>query len=128
MINLQRKEQDLVLISRPYIKSKKSQSRYDALFSQFFTESTYQSKKVSLNRIFNYLYKYTNVNSINYIQKKTLIKYLKHHKRRDFIEVSFDQVIKDIKNFLFFLENNKHVKRVPTIDLSVGNYELWNSI
>jgi hypothetical protein len=81
----------------------------------------------SLDRIFWFVYEYTDICNVESIKTDTLIEYLKYHHLEKFKQISFSQAVKDVKNFL-----NVRNKLISTstlkMDLSVQNYYLWTRI
>lgn len=76
--------------------------------------------------IFHFLYYIKNIDSVLDIDEVVLIDYIKYHKCKNFTDRSFQYVIKDIKNFLKFLEENHwYLKNIPRIDFSTENFHFW---
>ena len=102
--------------------------RYELLFEQFQIETydfLHKDMQQSLDRIFSYIYNYTDIMYIEYIDKDTLYEYIKYHRSKKVEEIHFIEVISDVKKFLFYLQDIKKIKNVPKIDLSVKNFNLW---
>lgn len=107
----------------------KSMVRYTTLADQFSLDKCnpfYPIINESLERIFNYIYEYTDIMYIEFINETVLYKYIKHY--NDCGNNYFQQAIRDVKNYLFFLKCIKKKKDVPCVDLSVQNLELWKKI
>ncbi|MBU8880844.1 hypothetical protein BGM26_17975 [Bacillus sp. FJAT-29790] len=102
--------------------------RYNVLKSQFQHEYIESNMEQSLERICLFLYHHTNIYYLSFVNEKTLLDYLKYHRSISFEIIPFVRVVKDIKNFLFFLQNNKNEGRVPTIDLTVWNFDDWTRL
>ncbi|WP_071392827.1 hypothetical protein [Bacillus tuaregi] len=101
----------------------KKQFQLDAY--HIFQTETYQS----LHRILNYVYLNTDIVYIQFIDEEILYGYMNYHRKNHFIEISFSQVMKDIKNYLSFLENDKQMKQcIPKVDLSLRNHPLWTEL
>jgi hypothetical protein len=107
----------------------RNKMRYELLTEQFRIdqyEFIYNEFQHSLDRIFSYIYNYTDVMYIEFINKSILYDYMKyHHKLKD---IAFIEMIMDVKKFLFFLEGIKKIKNVPKLDLSVKNFSLWSKL
>ncbi|WP_071392625.1 hypothetical protein [Bacillus tuaregi] len=103
--------------------------RYKWLKKQFqYCKSPLAYKDIdnSLERILFYVYSYTNINYIEFIDDKVLYNYIKTHRLNNFREINFVTAISDVKNYLLFIEANKELKEYkPEIDLSVKNFSLW---
>lgn len=105
--------------------------RYELLFEQFQIKSYdlfYEDLQQSLDRLFSYVYNYTDIMYIEFIDKDTLYDYIKYHRSKKEREIHFIEIISDIKNFLFYLKVIKKIKNVPKIDLSVKNFNLWTKL
>ena len=105
--------------------------RYELLFEQFQIKSYdlfYQDLQQSLDRLFSYIYNYTDIMYIEYIDKDTLYDYIKYHRSKKVMEIQFIEIISDVKKFLFYLEGIKKIRHVPKIDLSVKNFNLWTKL
>ncbi len=111
----------------------KNDVRYELLVDEFRLpreKSAFYSKELmsSLELIFSYVYNFTDVYYIDSIDEELLYSYIKHHGKRNFKEVSFIKATKDIKNFLYFLNNIKGLKNVPKVNLSINNISLWSKL
>ncbi|WP_428909730.1 hypothetical protein [Niallia sp. Krafla_26] len=111
----------------------KNEKRYEILAKEF----TFPSDKVayysieiknSLDRILAYVFNYTDIFYIRSIDENLLCDYIKHHSKNNFNQVSFDEVLKDTKNFLYFSKYIKGIKSVPKMNLSVSNFSLWTQL
>ncbi len=81
----------------------------------------------SLDRIFWFVYEYTDICNVESIKTETLIEYLKYHHLEKFKQISFSQAVKDVKHFLYV--RNRHISTSTLkIDLSVQSYYLWTRI
>ena len=60
----------------------------------------------SLDRIFWFVYEYTDIGNVESIKSDTLIEYLKYHHLEKFKQINFSQAVKDVKYFLYV--RNKH--------------------
>ena len=108
----------------------KNKMRYELLFEQFQLNTYdlfYKDMQLSLDRLFSYIYNYTDIMYIEFIDKNTLYDYIKYH-RSKVREIHFIEIISDVKKFLFYLEDIKKYKNVPKIDLSVKNFSLWSKL
>lgn len=107
--------------------------RYEMLYRQFQVPNDEQTKyheklECSLNRVFKYIYYYTNIMYIEFINRETLYNYIRFHCSKEFKEVAFTEVIRDVKNFLYFLKYIKKIHHVPKVNLAVENVCLWTEI
>jgi site-specific recombinase XerD len=110
------------------MKDFKNINRYQMLIGQFQADcDVCERMKRSLERVFLYVYTYTNIYYIEFINEKVLINYIKFHCSRNFKETSIIEIIKDVKNFIDFLER-KGVKNTPKVDLSVKNFSFWTRL
>ena len=108
----------------------KDEWRTNLLVKQFqLDKSTWAFKgiKKSLTHIYEYVSLCTNIVYIEFIDEEILYNYIKYHSLNYFNEISFRQVIHDVKNYILFLEVNRY-EYIPKVDLSVKNYELWTSL
>lgn len=81
----------------------------------------------SLDRIFWFVYEYTDICNVESIKSDTLIEYLKYHHLEKFKQINFSQAIKDVKHFLNV--RNKYISTSTLkVDLSVQSYYLWTRI
>ncbi len=106
----------------------RNSAHYTLLAEQFRMDESdpfYQLINDSLKRFFDFIYHYTDLVFIDFIDESTIYEYIRYHKKTGFKHVSFQQVIKDVKAFLFFLKYIKNKKHVPPVDLSLKNYSLW---
>lgn len=120
-----------ILKRRMDLINKDNSFRYEFLSKQFYVseENPYYFKvSNSLNRVFDYIYHCTDLMYIEFIDEEILYEYIKYHRRKNFKKVSFPQVIKDIKNYVFFLNNIKRFDYIPKVNLSTENYYLWLKI
>ena len=102
--------------------------RYELLLEQFQIDTYhlfYKDLQQSLDRLFSYVYNYTDIMYIEFIDKDTLYDYIKYHRSKKEREIHFIEIISDVKKFLFYLKGIKKIKDVPKIDLSVKNFNLW---
>ncbi len=100
--------------------------RYELLAEQFRIdqyEFINNELQHSLDRLFSYIYNYTDFMYIEFIDKSTLYDYMKYHQKLK--DIHFIEIIMDVKKFIFFLEDIKRIKNVPKVDLSVKNFSLW---
>lgn len=108
----------------------KDEWRTNLLVKQFqlhkFTRA-FKTIKKSLTRIFEYVSLRTNIVYIEFIDEEVLYNYINYHRLNHFNEIGFEQVIRDIKNYITFLEKNRY-EYIPEVDLSVKNYKLWTSL
>lgn len=79
-----------------------------------------------LHRIFSFVYYYTNITKISSVREDTLLSYLQFHCSNQFEELSFYQVLKDIRIFILYLEATDNIKL--DVDLSIKNVYLWTMI
>ena len=100
-------------------------SRYDLLLSQFQEDGLGLKAQQSLDRIFSFVYEYTDIHYLVFLRQETLTDYLKFHCSRNFEVISFMQAVEDIKTLQAFMEKKKEIKSVPKIDLSLQNLNLW---
>jgi hypothetical protein len=103
----------------------KNKMRYELLLEQFqFDKSVpgYWEFKNSLNGIFSYIYHYTDIMYIESIDEEVLYNYIKFHCSQTVKENNFVKSVKDVKRFLIFLKNNKKVKQIPKVDLSLKSF------
>lgn len=100
--------------------------RLDLLRKQIYIDpSIDQSGKItnSLERIVYFLYEYTNIKFIDFVDEYILYQYIKQNKVNN-----FDETIKDVKNLLFYLKYIKKSPYIPKIDLSTHNFALWKEL
>lgn len=105
--------------------------RYSTLVDQFYIDESnpfYLKLKDPLKRLFFYIYNYTDIMFLDFIDEKAIYGYIKYQRGMDFKNTSFQQSIKDVKAFLFFLKYIKSKKQMPDINLSVGNYLFWDRL
>ena len=105
--------------------------RYELLYEQFQLNTYdlfHKDMQLSLDRLFSYIYNYTDVMYIEFIDKNTLYDYIKFHRSKKVREIHFIEIISDVRKFLFYLEDIKKMKNVPKIDLSVKNFSLWSKL
>ncbi|WAA12061.1 hypothetical protein [Fervidibacillus halotolerans] len=110
------------------MKTLKETTRYELLVKQFQIKSYspfLQQLHHSLDRILFYVYTYTNIYFIEFIDEKVLYSYIKYHREKNFAEVSFTEVLKDINNFLYFLKYEKKMTDIPKVDLTMNNMHFW---
>ena len=81
----------------------------------------------SLDRIFWFVYEYTDICNVESIKTDTLIEYLKYHHLEKFKQISFSQAVKDVKHFLD-VRNKLISTSTLKMDLSVQSYYLWTRI
>lgn len=115
---------------REHLARGKNRKRQIKIESQFSFSQKLENTDVqeSLLRISSFIIKYTNINYIHLVTEKTLIDYIKHHKSKEFNEIPFQQVIKDIKCLFFYLRNYGHIDYQKKIDLSLENFHFWTKI
>ena len=108
--------------------------RKERLKSQFQHQLKYNVKltnlkhpRNSLDRIFWFVYEYTDICNVESIKSDTLIEYLKYHHLEKFKQISFSQAVKDVKHFLN-VRNKCIFTSTLKIDLSIQNYYLWTRI
>ena len=111
----------------------KNEMRYEILANQFNFPSDkafYYDSELhhSLERIFSYLFHFTDVYYIEYIDENQLYSYIEHHGKTNFKTVSFVEALRDIKSFLNFSKYTKGLKKVPEINLSLNNFPLWTKL
>jgi hypothetical protein len=78
----------------------------------------------SLDRLFWFVYIYTDICTIESIKTDTLFEYLKYHHLEEFKLISFSQAVKDVNYFLFVRNKNISTSTLK-VDLSLQNYNLW---
>lgn len=103
----------------------KNQTRYELLLSQFKIDSKtplYKEYNETLERIFTYIYNYTDIMYIEDIDEETLYNYIEYQMKKRNNKNNFVNVIKDVKKFLYFLKNIKKVKTIPDVDLSINSF------
>ena len=103
----------------------KNKMRYELLLEQFQFKKVipyYWEFKNSLNRIFSYIYQYTDIMYIEFIDEEVLHKYIKFHCSRTVKRSNFVESVKDVKRFLVFLKNTKKVKKIPKVNLSLKGF------
>ena len=108
--------------------------RKERLKYQFQNQLKYKVKltnlkhpRNSLDRIFWFVYEYTDICNVESIKTDTLIEYLKYHHLEKFKQISFSQAVKDVKYFLNV--RNKHISTSTLkMDLSIQSYYLWTRI
>lgn len=109
----------------------KDSIRYTTLVDQFYIDKSnpfYFKIKDSLERFFAYIYNYTDIMFLDFIDEKAIYGYIMHHKRMGFKNITFQQTVKDVKTYLFFLKCVKSKKQIPSVNLSIGNYLLWSRL
>ena len=109
----------------------RNKMRYELLLEQFQINSYAvldKNMQHSLDRLFSYIYHYTDIMYIEYIDKHTLYDYIKYHRSKKEKEIHLIEIISDIKKFLFYLKVIKKIRNVPKIDLSVKNVSLWSEL
>lgn len=113
-----------------HLQSLRETSRHQLLAQQFsFETSTLGDEEIqeSLERIFTYVYSYTNIWYIDFIDEGTLYNYIK--KQQELPDgVDFYQAVRDVKNYLYFLRYIKRSRNIPDIDLSIQNLLLWTKM
>ena len=113
------------------VKLLRNNMRYDLLLDQFKIDKNMivpNEIKDSLQRIFSYIYHQTDILYVEFIDEKVLNNYIKSHHANHFSEVCFTQCIRDIKNFIYYLEKIKGKKHLPRVDLSVQNLSFWERL
>lgn len=108
-------------------------ARYELLALQFKVPSQNsnllnQRQKEALNRIFDYIYHHTDIFYLEFVNKEILYTYIKSVCSDNSSQMNIAEAVKDVKSFLFFMENIKKNSSIPDIDLSVNNLELWNEL
>ena len=81
----------------------------------------------SFDRLFLFIYEYTDISYIESIKKDMLLEYLRYHHLEKFNCISFTQAVKDIKSFLYVRNNNISTSTLD-IDFSIQNYYSWTRI
>lgn len=81
------------------------------------------STQMSLNRFYTFILEHTDIVFITFIMKDSFINYISYHQSNGFSNMTFAQVIKDIRIMISYLKNFKmwDIK----VDLSLLNYNLW---
>ena len=108
--------------------------RKERLKSQFQHQLKYKVKltnlehpRNSLDRIFWFVYEYTDICNVESIKSDILIEYLKYHHLEKFKQINFSQAVKDVKHFLNV--RNKYISTSTLkMDLSIQSYYLWTRI
>ena len=109
----------------------KNKMRYELLFEQFQLnpyDLFYKDMQLSLDRLFSYIYNYTDVMYIEFIDKNTLYDYIKYHRSKKVREIHFIEIISDVKEISLLFRGYQENKNVPKIDLSVKNFSLWSKL
>lgn len=111
----------------------KNDVRYEILAEQFSFPSDkviYCTKEIknSLGRIFSFMFNFSDVYYLENIDEKLLYNYIKYHGKVDFNNVSLVEVLRDVKNFFYFLKIIKGHRDVPEINLSINNFYLWSQL
>jgi hypothetical protein len=78
----------------------------------------------SLDRIYTYVIESTNVKNIVFVQGDILMGYIAYQCHQGFKNISFSQTIKDIKHFIYFMEDIKNIK-CNKMDYSLQNINFW---
>lgn len=91
-------------------------------FYRYYKHLTLEMTK-SLDRIYNYICYHTSISYIEFIDAKILEDYIKYHISKGFCDVSFEQVIKDVKRLKIFL--CIFYKHHINFDVSCNNFHLW---
>ncbi|MFD5853715.1 hypothetical protein ACFWGC_26640 [Cytobacillus pseudoceanisediminis] len=84
-----------------------------------------QNIQESLNRIFDYVSQFTNILFIQFVDAKVLKSYLQYHHEYKFTKISFQDAMKDIRHFKFYLINLYGVELNLEVDFSIHNFNLW---
>ncbi|MBO0992226.1 hypothetical protein [Bacillus sp. SD088] len=105
-------------------------SRFDVLQSQFKVDDLGipSKKQESLDRMFHFLYEYSDLLYLSFIREEVLIQYLHYHAKKHFKILPFCEVIKDIKFFTWFLKNRKEINCVVNLDLTLLHVDLWKEL
>lgn len=104
----------------------KNNMRYEILEKQFFYSKISRTIEESNQRIFTYVYNYTDIYYLEDLEVSTLYDYIHYSVSNN--NISLLVHIKDIKNFLFYLEKIVHMVDIPKVDLSLTNISLWGDI
>ena len=107
----------------------KNPIRYELLAKQFHIEKTTfinRTLKESHDRIFSYIYCYTDIYYLKDIDSTTLYDYIKFQSMNQNKKSRITEVIKDIKYFLLFLRKYHQLK--INLNLSLNNLALWSNI
>ena len=78
----------------------KNKMRYELLFEQFQLNTYdlfYKDMQLSLDRLFSYIYNYTDIMYIEFIDKNTLYDYIKYHRSKKVREIHIIEIISDVK-------------------------------
>lgn len=105
--------------------------RYNLLEEQFHVEhSPFFNNEIkdSIERIFSFIYHQTDIYYLDCIDSSTLYQYIQYHLSVSIENRSFIKIIKDVKNYLYFIEKLKKANKVPNIDLSLKNIALWETM
>jgi len=100
----------------------KNSFRYDSLVKEFYMEKVTfinMEKKQSYERILDFVYHHTDIYYIEHIESNTLYEYIRYHLLNSYNQLTFTDIIKDIKHFLYFLKYVRKLKAIPHIDLSL---------
>ncbi|KRG15057.1 hypothetical protein ACA30_07700 [Virgibacillus soli] len=105
-------------------------SRFDVLQSQFRVDDLGipPEKQKILDRLFHFLYEYTDLLYLSFIREEVLIQYLQYHAKNHFRILTFSEVVKDLKFFIWFLKNKKEINCVIELDFSLLHINLWKGL
>jgi hypothetical protein len=108
------------------VKYLRSFQRKKSLEEQFEPNhpSVTSNMRNSLDRIYTYVIECTNVQNIVFVQGNILMGYIAYQCHQGFKNISFSQTIKDIKHFIYFMENVKNIE-CNKIDYSLQNINFW---
>lgn len=112
-------------LERSPVKDLQKDLRYELLLFQFQLHDNDRDLfndefQESLQRILKYIYQYTNILYLEFVNKDILYDYIKYHYETGFKDVTFYGAIKDVKYFLYFLKHIKKMPKIPEVDLSVN--------
>lgn len=83
-----------------------------------------KNSRHSLDRLFWFVYVYTDICTIESIKTDTLFEYLKYHHLEKFKKISFSEAVRDVNYFLSVRNKNISTSTLK-VDLSLQNYNLW---
>lgn len=106
-------------------------NRYELLLKQLQLpkEPKLHPYNSSLTRIIKYVCSYTIITRIELINENILYGYIEYHtKIQKCKNISFSQAIKDVRNYVKYLESMDWKGKLPNVDLSTQNFKLWAKI